>query len=147
MSPAVQLLILRLLSAALLLIFFGTIGWLIYRDIKLQTSTADRITRRYGTLRVVEAPDEKLTESTFPLYLETWIGRSANNAVVLDDAFTSNEHALVRRRAGQWWLEDLESRNGTLLNDVPLNAPAVVTSGDVFTIGRTSLEIVLEVSE
>ena len=147
MNPAIQLLTLRLLSALFLLLFFGVIGWLIYRDIKLQTSTASRDHRVLGSLRVVETPEQNMRELTFPLYSETWIGRAASNAVVLDDAYTSNQHALVRRRAGQWWLEDLESRNGTLLNDIPLNAPAIVTSGDVFTIGQTSLLIQLEVSD
>jgi hypothetical protein len=147
MNPAVQLLVLRIVAASLLLLFFGAIGWLIFKDIKLQTSHANRDLKTLGELRVVGTPDANMLELTFPLYSETWIGRANSNAVVLDDAYTSNEHALVRKRAGQWWLEDLDSRNGTLLNDVPLNAPAVITSGDVFTIGQTSLVIDLEVSE
>ncbi|MGD8857977.1 MAG: FHA domain-containing protein [Chloroflexota bacterium] len=147
MSPAVILLILRLVSALLLLLFLGVIGWLIYRDIRLQTNSEERALKELGTLRIVDSPEETLVGQTLPLYAETWIGRSSSNAVMLDDAYTSNQHAVLRKRGKQWWLEDLESRNGTLLNDIPLTEPAVVTSGDKVTIGRTALEIDLNVSE
>jgi pSer/pThr/pTyr-binding forkhead associated (FHA) protein len=66
---------------------------------------------------------------------------------MLDDAYTSNQHAVIRKRGKQWWLEDLDSRNGTLLNDMPLTKPTVVTTGDRVTIGQTSLAIELNVSE
>jgi len=106
-----------------------------------------KASQAFGRLRVVQIEtDQQKLNHEYPLYAETKIGRSTTNAVVLDDAYTSNEHAVVRRKAGQWWLEDLDSRNGTLLNDMPLNAPAVVISGDVFTIGQTSLELDLDVS-
>ncbi len=147
MSPAVILLILRLLSAMLLLLFLGAIGYLIYRDIRLQTSSEERASVVLGKLRIVDSPEEDSVGQALPLYAETWIGRSSSNAVMLDDAYTSNQHAVLRKRGKQWWLEDLESRNGTLLNDIPLTKPAVVTSGDKVTIGRTSLEIDLNVSE
>jgi pSer/pThr/pTyr-binding forkhead associated (FHA) protein len=44
-------------------------------------------------------------------------------------------------RGQQWWLEDLNSRNGTLLNDVPLHEATVVSPGDIITIGSTHLKI------
>jgi pSer/pThr/pTyr-binding forkhead associated (FHA) protein len=147
MSPAVVLFLLRLLSALLLLTFLGLIAWLINRDIRLQTTSEERASTILGKLRVVESPEESLREQVFPLYSETWIGRSSSNGLMLDDAYTSNRHAVLRKRGRQWWLEDLESRNGTLLNEIPLTAPAVVTSGDQFTIGRTSFVIELGVSE
>jgi len=147
MEPAVILLILRLLAALLLLLFLGIIGWLIYRDIRLQTTSEERAATVLGQLRIVECPEEALVGQALPLYAETWIGRSSSNAVMLDDAYTSNQHAVLRKRGKQWWLEDLESRNGTLLNDILLAKPTVVTSGDTVTIGRTSLEIDLNVSD
>jgi len=147
MSPAVILLLLRLLAAALLLTFFGIIAWLIYRDIKM-TTTVQRSDEMLGTLRiVVDDPKPNQHSQTYPLFAVTKIGRSSNNTIVLDDAFASNEHALIALRNGQWWLEDLGSRNGTLLNDVLLNAPAVITAGDIVVVGRTALELDLEVSK
>jgi pSer/pThr/pTyr-binding forkhead associated (FHA) protein len=48
---------------------------------------------------------------------------------------------LLSLRGSQWWLEDLNSRNGTLLNDSPLETPTVVTMGDVVTIGNTQFKL------
>lgn len=148
MSPSVVLLLLRLLAAALLLAFFGFVAWLIYRDIKLATAGGAHSSEVFGRLRV-RLPDSEPQKygQDFPLYAVTKIGRSQGNTIVLDDAFSSNEHAIITRRAGKWWLEDLGSRNGTLLNDVSLDEPAVLVSGDIVTAGRTSLEIDLSVSE
>jgi pSer/pThr/pTyr-binding forkhead associated (FHA) protein len=47
-------------------------------------------------------------------------------------------------RGSQWWLEDLNSRNGTLLNDIALDGPVVVTVGDVLTIGNTVFKLELK---
>ena len=148
MSPSVVLLLLRLLAAVLLLAFFGFIAWLIYRDIKLATEGSERDSTVFGKLRVClpDSEPEKYGQE-FPLYAMTKIGRSQNNSITLDDAFSSTEHVLIARRAGKWWLEDLGSRNGTLLNDVPLDAPTVLVSGDIVTVGRTPLEFDLTVSE
>ncbi|UCG23753.1 MAG: FHA domain-containing protein [Chloroflexota bacterium] len=149
MNPAVVLLILRLLSALLLLSFFGLLAWLIYRDIKLTTiGAANGRAIKMGSLRVVvESEGHKEFGPEYPLYMETTIGRAASNVVVLDDVFASNEHARISRVGSQWWLEDLDSRNGTLLNDALLESPTVVTGDDIITVGRTTLELELAVSE
>jgi pSer/pThr/pTyr-binding forkhead associated (FHA) protein len=137
-----------LLAAALLLAFFGFIAWLIYRDIKLVTRAGQRDSEVFGRLRVRLPDSEPETYGReYPLYAVTKIGRAQSNAITLDDAFSSNEHVLIVRRAGKWWLEDLDSRNGTLLNEIALDAPAVLVSGDVVTVGRTSLEFDPSVSE
>ena len=79
--------------------------------------------------------------SIFELKPMTSIGRASKNSVVLDDNYTSSEHALLIHRANRWWLQDLESRNGLSLNDLPLEEAAVVSSGDIITIGGTKLKI------
>ena len=71
----------------------------------------------------------------------TSIGRASNNTVMLDDHYASNEHALITLRGGHWWVEDLGSRNGMLLNDLPLQDATVISSGDIITIGSTKLKI------
>ena len=53
----------------------------------------------------------------FPLLAITSLGRAPTNTATLPDETTSLEHALIHLREGQWWLEDLDSRNGTRLND------------------------------
>ena len=47
-------------------------------------------------------------------------------------------------RNGQWWLEDRASRNGTLLNGVPVQQPVIVTDGDVIGIGNYHFRLEME---
>ena len=44
-------------------------------------------------------------------------------------------------RQGQWWVEDLQSTNGTYLNDEPVSSPLVITSGDQVRCGQVILDI------
>lgn len=143
MDPAVLLLLLRLLAAVLLLVFLAVIGWLIYRDIQTTRQMLIDRGRVYGVLRVVDGGGENGTraDGVYPLRPVTSIGRASANTIVLDDDYVSNEHAMLILRGRQWWLEDLNSRNGTILNDARLDTPTVISSGDVITIGDTSLKM------
>ena len=38
-------------------------------------------------------------------------------------------------------MEDLNSRNGTLLNGERLHAPTIISAGDVLTIGSSQLKL------
>ena len=142
MSPAVLLLILRLVSALILLSFLGLIAWLMYQDLKATSALLSEGQRVRGTLTVThgDADSEPVT-TQHPLMPITSIGRANSNTLVINDEYASSRHALLSLRGQQWWLEDLESRNGTLLNDNPLVAPAVISAGDVITIGSTHVRI------
>jgi pSer/pThr/pTyr-binding forkhead associated (FHA) protein len=144
MSPEVILFLLRLLSAALLLAFLGLFAWLIYKDLQITTVVLEQKQQVEGRLRVLAGneggPD---TDTLFSLRPITSIGRAQSSTIVIDESYVSQEHALLMARGGQWWLEDLESRNGTLLNGVPLMETAVVSSGDVITIGSVQLKVEL----
>jgi len=145
MDPAIVLLLLRLLAAFLLLSFLGTIAWLIYRDIRATRDLLAERGRAYGVLRVVGGAggDGRPTNGVYPLRPVTSIGRASANTIVLEDDYVSNEHAMLMLRGRQWWLEDLNSRNGTLLNDVRLDTPTIISPGDVITIGNTRLRMEL----
>lgn len=142
MNEAGVLLLMRLLSALILLGFLGAMAWMIYQDLKRASSiTVEELTPQ-GHLRVVASDSLSAGVGTiFPLLPVTRIGRTEANTIVLEDAFVSAEHALLGRRDKQWWLEDLNSRNGTLLNDLPLEEGTVVSAGDVITIGSVQLKI------
>jgi pSer/pThr/pTyr-binding forkhead associated (FHA) protein len=47
----------------------------------------------------------------------TTLGRAASCQVVLDNDFTSRRHAQIVRREEVYWLRDLDSKNGTLLDN------------------------------
>lgn len=142
MSPELILFLLRVVSALALLAFAGIIGWLIYRDIKLLTEIQTDGLDQQGELQIIDGtPDLSEKANSFPLYPVTSIGRAVSNTIVLDHDFVSGRHALITLRGTQWWLEDLGSRNGTQLNDFPLEVASVVKSGDIISIGPIKMRI------
>ena len=64
-------------------------------------------------------------------------GRSADADVRLDDRYASGFHARVFSRSGAYFVEDLNSTNGTLLNSQELHGEAELRPGDVIRIGDT----------
>lgn len=72
------------------------------------------------------------------------IGRHDGNDIILNnDTFISRYHAQLRIQENQWWLEDLQSTNGTYIeirDEVePVHGVVQLMSGQYFRIGRTWL--------
>jgi pSer/pThr/pTyr-binding forkhead associated (FHA) protein len=66
------------------------------------------------------------------------IGRDASNGIVLAaDKRVSRRHAEFRFRGDQWLLVDLDSRNGSKVNDRPVRSHPLV-DGDVLAFGGSS---------
>lgn len=144
MDATLLIFILRLAGGAILLAFVGAIGWFIYQDMELARRTLAQVGQSQGRLLVVGSElGTPAVDTAYPLLTVTLIGRSSSNTIVLDDGYTSNRHAQLTWRGGQWWLEDLDSRNGTLLNGVGLAETAVVSSGDQITIGTVQFQLEL----
>jgi pSer/pThr/pTyr-binding forkhead associated (FHA) protein len=89
----------------------------------------------------IMSADDGMSDS-FALVDEVTIGRSTDCAVPLPaDNFVSQVHARVFRRENEYWVEDLGSTNGTLMNGRRLSGPAPVRRGDRLQVGRTVLEL------
>ncbi|HEU0163606.1 MAG TPA: FHA domain-containing protein [Thermomicrobiales bacterium] len=71
-----------------------------------------------------------------PLDLYSTIGRRQDNSIVLDDTFVSNRHAEIVYDGGSWWLEDIGSTNGTIVNDVRATSRIPIGPGDIVQFGR-----------
>ena len=74
------------------------------------------------------------------------LGRGAAD-VVIDDPEISRRHALVRAGDGYLEIEDLDSLNGTWVNDARISASVRVRPGDVVRLGTTVLEVEAELEE
>jgi len=145
MSPVYVLFALRALLAVLLYGFLGLLLWLLWQDVRMAAKASQARFRRLGQLVVLESTLPAVAPGArFPLLPVTSLGRAATNTAPIPDEAVSLEHALLHLREGQWWLEDLDSRNGTRLNDVPVTQPAPVVPGDVIVIGRIKLKIEIE---
>lgn len=67
----------------------------------------------------------------------TAVGRLADNDIVVEDSSVSGYHARITGRNGSWLLEDLDSSNGTFLNNTRVTERTRLKSGDVILFGRT----------
>jgi predicted component of type VI protein secretion system len=132
--------VIRLLLTVLLYVFLGAVLFVLWRDLRTSTDVPAAIQERKARLVVLNACDGLEPGTAFSLQPFTTLGRSAANAFVVPDTFASAEHALVSWRGGQWWLEDLGSRNGTQINAVLVTAPTVLGAGDVISIGQVKLK-------
>lgn len=56
---------------------------------------------------------------------EVVVGRAKECGIVVDNGTISGRHAKILRRGAAWFLQDLESRNGTLLNMEPVTGVPV----------------------
>jgi pSer/pThr/pTyr-binding forkhead associated (FHA) protein len=65
------------------------------------------------------------------------IGRSKEADVRIDDRYASSIHARVFSREGRFYVEDMNSTNGTLLNGATLQGEAELIDGDNVQIGDT----------
>ena len=68
------------------------------------------------------------------------IGRDESNTVPLSsDQYISRHHSWILFIKGTWWVEDLGSTNGTILNGVVLKGRTQIFPGDSLKVGRTEL--------
>lgn len=145
MDPVTVLLILRVALAALVYAFLITLFWMLWRDLRSAARAGQTRNQHRGRLVVLESSVPGLTPGTsFALLPVSSLGRAPTNTATLPDETASLEHALLHLRDGQWWLEDLDSRNGTCLNDAPITQPTPVLPGDVIAVGQVKLKIEID---
>ena len=68
------------------------------------------------------------------------IGRDNNNDIQISNLGVSKKHAAINLENGSYFIEDLKSTNGTLLNNERITK-AGLSGKDVVTIGKHSLFI------
>ncbi len=95
----------------------------------------------------LEAVTGPLKGSSIPLLEpEISIGREPSNQVSLLDASVSRRHCLISHEAGQFRIRDLQSRNSTFVNGVPVTE-RVLASGDEIKVGNSILVFVVPEAE
>ncbi len=137
--PGLILLILRLGLVAVLYAFLAWSLILIWRD--LRQHSQHLFIRHMPPLLFKFDGDAEDLRFTLP---RIFIGRDPICECYLPDETISSKHAVLNYRQGQWWLEDLGSSNGTLLNDKALTDATVLTNGDTVQCGQVSFSIWLE---
>jgi pSer/pThr/pTyr-binding forkhead associated (FHA) protein len=65
----------------------------------------------------------------------TTIGRTNGNDFIIVGRTVSRRHARLWFDNGRWYLEDLQSANGTLVNNMRIYQSVVLHDGDVINFG------------
>lgn len=76
---------------------------------------------------------------------EILIGRNAGANIRIEyDDFCSRRHALLYLEAGTCFVEDLNSTNGTSVNNERISGKKELHSGDIINLGETELLVSIE---
>ncbi len=70
------------------------------------------------------------------------IGRMPDNTVCLDNKGVSSHHAIIAQQNGQYYIEDINSTNGSYLNGKRLTARHALSFDDSITICKHTLKFV-----
>lgn len=139
--------ILLVLRLALVIALYTFLGWALL-------TLWREITRQNELLAYQQAPAITLLRHTpgelNPLRFSSaavTIGRDPACDLPLTDKTVSANHARLSYHHGQWWVEDLNSRNGTFLNHTPVSEQMVLTSGDELRCGQVIFSLTIGESE
>ena len=137
---AIFLLSLRLVLTIILYAFLGWGLHILWRDLRRQSEVLAG--QQHHPIVLQWQVDGELTTHRFTR-TEIIIGRDPACDVFLDDRTVSQRHARLAFHHQQWWLEDLESTNGTLVNQEPVVSPIVITEGDQVCCGQALLTVAM----
>ena len=70
------------------------------------------------------------------------LGRCARCDVVLSSRRASREHAVLLRRGDAWWIEDLDSRNGTYVRGARVTLRRLA-DGDELVLGDEPVRVII----
>ena len=130
--------VIRLAFLAALYLFLALVARTLLRDIRAASRDP---AGALGRLVVIGSANLPTVGSVFLLDAVTTLGRDLGSGVVLDDAFASARHAILTFRGRGWYVEDLGSTNGTLVNGDRVAGATPMGFGDELQIGATRLRL------
>ncbi len=138
---AILILIIRIALLLLLLSFFG---WVIYTMCRELLFQSESMAARKIPWISFSSEDETVDSNQIFTKPELWIGRDPACDVQLLDETVSGQHARLWYRNKQWWIEDLLSTNGTMLNDEKVETPTILINEDEIRIGKVLLIVEIQ---
>jgi hypothetical protein len=147
---------LKVALVGLLYLFFARVLWAVWTEVRVPTApglVADRL-KKTGTVktrvkaslatpsRLLIVEPVTMRGSTASLETEVVVGRSPECDVTLEnDPFASTRHARFFTKDENWYVEDLGSTNGTLVNSHRITAPTLLRVDDRVQTGTAVFEV------
>lgn len=128
-------LIFKYIFIVIIYLFILSIIRLIYLDIKGISHVASQGGKYLKLINKRETLSFNIKEY-YPLGKYTTIGRSNNNKIIIKDPYISKNHLKIVEDEGMFFLEDLNSANGTYLNGERILDVVRLKNGDRIKIGQ-----------
>src|SRR5689334_11436341 len=138
----IVLLVLRIAMTAALYALLGWVVLLMWRTLKQEAAFLSA--RKIAPLTLALDGPESAAQIFRFTGADVLVGRDPDCECALADETISARHVHFAYHHGQWWVEDLGSRNGTGLNGAPLTTATIVVNGDTIKCGQTVLRVILE---
>ncbi|MFZ9668981.1 MAG: FHA domain-containing protein [Solirubrobacterales bacterium] len=149
-------LVLRVAFLAFLFLFLLWIARSARKDlIRTRSSAGPGVDRTVGPVPggsrdawlVVETSSNLEPGTRFDLFGGATLGRSGEAEIAFSDRYASGIHARVYPRGERFFIEDMNSTNGTLLDGAPVIGETELADGALVAIGDTSFRFVSEGAE
>jgi pSer/pThr/pTyr-binding forkhead associated (FHA) protein len=70
------------------------------------------------------------------------IGRNPANSICIADQYISGNHARIDYANGYYYITNLSTSNGTMINGNRIESPAILKHNDVITMGTTQFLVI-----
>ncbi len=116
-------------------LFIFSIIRLIYLDIKSINPVSADDSAYLKLINRMDSLPYKIKEH-YSIHGKLTLGRANDNNIYIKDPFVSKRHMKVTEDEGEYYLEDLNSANGTFLNEERILDVVKLESGDVIKVGN-----------
>ena len=138
----ILVLVLRLALAVVLYVFLGWTLSILWQEVKQQGELLASQKRPAIQVSASLESGKEIRERYSKV--EVTIGRDPNCDFPILDEAVSAHHARISYHHSQWWLEDLNSTNGTFIGKSKVSVPTVLIASDQFRCGNTLFTVEMD---
>lgn len=150
MSPVIWNVFLLIWKWVIILLIYGALVVILFyvRKEMVQKAGArqSKPALATGRLQVIQpgSSAQLYPGSILDLHADNRLGAEPDNDIILEGAYISGHHARIRWDGAAWWVEDLDSRNGTFVAGKPClrRTPQTLPPGAPLQLGDVILELV-----
>ena len=136
------MLVLRLALAVVLYVFLGWTLSILWQEVKQQGELL--ASQKRPAIQVSASLESGKEIRQRYSKVEVLIGRDPNCDFSILDEAVSAHHARISYHHSQWWLEDLNSTNGTFIGKSKVSVPTVLIASDQFKCGNTLFTVEMD---
>lgn len=118
--------ILKYIFIIIIYAFVFQIAKMIFQDIK-----STQVSKKGAYLMLV---DDEEKDKIYPIRESLSVGRDRYSDIRLDYKFVSKNHFIIEEDEGEYYLTDLDSKNGTYVNGTKIEDEVILEDGDIIEL-------------